>query len=176
MRIRNLHKEDIAACLSIYNWYIEHTTITFETEPLSLQAFRERIENITRRYPWLVAEDTEHTIVGYAYLDTFNARSAYDYTCDVSIYLDYEQRYHGTGTILMQALLDLAKEDGYHTAVSIVTQGNEPSEHLHEKCGFTKAGVLEDTGYKFEKWLSVTYYVKSLQKGDPHPLKNKEYV
>ena len=85
MKIRNLHKEDIAACLSIYNWYIEHTTITFETEPLSLHAFIERVDTITKRYPWLVAEDAEHTIIGYAYLDTFNARSAYEYTCDVSI-------------------------------------------------------------------------------------------
>ena len=173
--IRNLQEKDISTCLDIYNWYIENTVITFEMEPLTLQSFTDRVHTITQRYPWLVLEE-EGKIVGYAYLDVFNARSAYDYTCDVSIYLDHTIQGKGYGSKLMQALLDVAKEDGYHNAISIVTEGNQRSEKIHEKFGFEKVGFLPHTGYKFHTWLGVTYYQKTIQEGEPSKLKNKDYT
>ena len=57
LRIRPIEDRDIAACLAIYNYYIEHTTITFEEEPLSLAAFSERVRRICAGYPYLVAEE-----------------------------------------------------------------------------------------------------------------------
>lgn len=38
----------LAACLAIYNEYIEKTTITFEEEPLSRDAFAARVAKITK--------------------------------------------------------------------------------------------------------------------------------
>lgn len=171
--IRMIQEQDIAACLSIYNWYIENTVITFEIQPLSLEEFTERMQRIRKRYPWIVLEEEGH-ILGYAYLDTFNAREAYDYTCDVSIYLDHAVKGKGYGSVLMKALLNLARDDGYHEAVSIVTEGNHASEHIHTKFGFENCGFLSNTGYKFQKWLGVTYFKKTLGSGNPVPLQNKD--
>ena len=160
--IRSIKKEDIPAVLAIYNWYILHTNITFETEELSLEAFTKRIEAVTSRYPWIVMEENG-VIKGYAYLGTFNPRAAYDWTADLSIYLDHEERGHGLGTQLMHAILQEAAEEGYYQIISIVTSGNAASEHLHEKCGFVRRGSLEDTGYKNGKWLGITYFMKTLR-------------
>ncbi|MEE8806925.1 MAG: N-acetyltransferase family protein [Lactimicrobium sp.] len=166
--IRPIQKEDIPAVLDIYNWYILHTNITFETEELTLEAFTQRVEAITSRYPWIVMEE-DGVIKGYAYLGTFNPRAAYDWTADLSIYLDHEERGHGLGTLLMDAILQEAQQEGYYQIVSIVTSGNTASEHLHEKCGFVRKGRLENTGYKNGKWLGITYYMKTLRAAEGAP-------
>lgn len=87
---------DPARCLAIYNTYILHSTATFEEEPLTLAAFTARLRRITAQYPFLVAEENG-LMLGYAYLDQYNDRSAYRYTADVSIYLDEAVTAKGIG-------------------------------------------------------------------------------
>lgn len=45
--IRKARKEDAGAIAAIYNHYVAHTTITFETEPVSEEEMRERIIHIS---------------------------------------------------------------------------------------------------------------------------------
>ncbi len=159
--IRFLKEEDIKACLDIYNWYIENTTITFEEERLTLQQFTDRVQGIQERYPFIVLED-DGKIQGYAYLDAFSPRVAYNWTTDLSIYLDHDSRGKGYGTKLMEEILHLAKLDGYCSVVSIVTEGNRASEHIHDSFGFERKALFENFGYKFHEWLGVTYFVKTV--------------
>ena len=63
----------------------------------------------------------------------------------------------------MQAILQEASQKGYHNVVSIVTEGNTSSEHIHKKFGFAKEGFLEKVGYKHDTWLGVTYFVKHIK-------------
>ena len=100
------------------------------------------------------------------YLSPFNSRSAYRYTADVTVYLDPEERGKGYGTELMKELESLAKEQGIRKLVSLVTDGNEASDHLHKALGFKKMTVLKDTGYKFGTWIGVAYYMKDIGGAD----------
>lgn len=83
--------DDIEYCLEIYNYYILNSTSTFEEEALSFEDFKQRIFNITRKYPFLVAESGGR-IIGYAYLNEYNSRSAYRITANLSVYLRSEER------------------------------------------------------------------------------------
>lgn len=159
--MRMLEDRDIALCLNWYNWYILHSTATFETQPLSLEAFTARVHGIMARFPWILMEE-EGKPVGYAYLGFFNTRAAYDWTADVSIYLDPSQRGKGYGKKLLEELIRIAEADGYRKLVSLITSSNLVSEHLHESCGFVKMADFEDFGYKNGKWLGVSYYVRTL--------------
>ena len=159
--IRDLEEGDLTRLTKIYNWYIRNTEITFETEELSTEAFSQRAKGIQKRYPYLVLEE-EGKVMGYAYLDTFNTRAAYDWTADLSIYLDQSVRGKGYGSMLMEAILRMAKRDGYYNVVSLITQGNTGSEKIHEKFGFVRKALFENYGYKNGKWLGVTYYSKAL--------------
>ncbi len=163
--IRMIQEADIPRILEIYNWYIANSMATFEIDALSLEEFTNRVHGITERYPWIVLEE-EGKIVGYAYLSAFNPRKAYAWTCDLAIYLDHEVRGKGYGTLLMQAMIDLAKKDGYVKMVSLVTTGNTASEKLHEKLGFRNVGTLENTGLKHGKWLGVSFFLKDLNQPD----------
>ena len=170
--IRMATLSDAQRFADIYNPYIETTTVTFEEEPLSREQFEKRMEGIMTRYPWIVYEE-EGRVLGYAYLSAFNPRSAYDWTADLAIYVDMQEKGKGIGSKLMRTIIDLAKKDGYLRLVSIVTQGNENSDAIHEKFGFEKKATFEDFGYKMGKWTGVDYYVKKLGTLPDHPERPK---
>ncbi len=165
MMIRPIEERDIDTCLGWYNWYIEHTTISFEENPQSLESYRRLAKEVTAKYPWIVLEEGG-SLKGFAFLSPFNPRSAYRYTADVTVYLDPNERGKGYGTALMQELERLAKQQGIRKLVSLVTAGNEASEHLHASMGYAKMTVLADTGYKFGKWIGVAYYMKDIGGAD----------
>lgn len=170
--IRQLEEKDIPILLDWYNWYILHGTETFETEPLTLSAFSTRVHTIKESYPFIVLEE-EGKLCGYAYLDHFNGRAAYDWTADLSIYLDPQAKGKGYGSQLMKKILELAEKDGYRNVISIITETNHVSEQFHEKFGFTKMASFPALGYKFNKWLGVTYYQKILLQEDRAPVTRK---
>lgn len=86
MTIRIVKNEDVGQILDIYNGYVLTSTATFEETPPDPGSFAARVKRIAGSYPYLVAEE-DGKIVGYAYLDKFNERSAYRKTADLSIYL-----------------------------------------------------------------------------------------
>ena len=168
--IRSLKEEDISQILSWYNWYIRNSEATFETEELSYEEFAQRVHMITKTYPWLILEE-EGKPVGYAYLASFIPRAAYEWTCDLAIYLDPKERGKGYGHQLMKAAIETAEKAGYVNMVSIITKGNTASEKLHEAHGFEKMGEFDESGYKFGKWLGVTYYIRRLNAPAKNPQK-----
>ena len=161
IQIRSICDADIDTCLQIYNYYIENTTVTFEETPLGADAFRERVHAISAHFPYLVALE-DGVVIGYAYLDVFNSRSAYRYTADLSVYLAPSSCAHGTGTKLVDAVLGAGKAQGIRSVISIVTGENRVSARFHEKNGFSLVGTLHHVGYKHNKWLDVMYYQKTL--------------
>lgn len=159
--IRMVRDEDCFTLWWWYNWYITHSSCTFETSPIDQAEFMERIHKVREKYPWIVLQEDDR-LLGYAYLSAFHERAAYDWTCDLSIYLNPDERGKGYGRRLMNEIIDLAKKDGYVNMVSIITSGNEMSEKLHASCGFEKKAVFENFGYKNGEWKDVSYYVLNL--------------
>ena len=56
IKIRIAAAEDAAELLNIYAPYVEQTAITFEYEVPSVEEFADRICNVLKKYPYLVAE------------------------------------------------------------------------------------------------------------------------
>ena len=67
MEIQNVTIEDAEELLNIYAPYVKYTAITFEYDVPSVEEFRQRIVNISDRYPYIKAVDNGQ-IVGYAYI------------------------------------------------------------------------------------------------------------
>lgn len=166
--IRPLEPQDIPACLEIYNEYIKNTTITFEETLLSPDAFAARVQRIRSSYPYLVAEE-DGTVIGYAYLDAYNERSAYRYTADLSIYLAHDCLSRGVGTKLLAAVEEAGRQMGLHSLVAIITEENERSLRFHAKNGYREVGRLYKSGLKFGRWLDVAFYQKMLCPQDGAP-------
>lgn len=159
--IRNASCADAPAICAIYNHYIVNTTVTFEEAALSDAQMAERISDVTQTYPWIVYVQGE-AVIGYAYAGKWRARSAYNRTAEVSIYLDHKATGRGIGSKLMDELLRRLKAMDIHTAIGGASLPNDPSVALQEKFGFRKAAHFHEVGYKFGKWIDVGYWELAL--------------
>ena len=101
--------EDGAQIADVYNYYVQNTHHTFETEPLGADEMQNRISEVTENYPFLVAEE-DGAIVGYAHATQFKLRQAYEYAAEVSIYVRNAAKQKGIGSQLYMKLFEeLAK-------------------------------------------------------------------
>ena len=162
MLIRPIKAEDVNSCLDIYNYYIKSTCVTLEEKELTLSDYEARVSDILKNYPYIVAENDGGAVVGFAYLDVFNFRSAYRCTADLTIYVDHYSMHKHIGALLLSEIEAAAKNRGIKNLISIITQSNTDSCGFHEANGFMLEGVIKNVAVKFGDVLSVCYYRKEL--------------
>lgn len=155
--IREVRPDDAAQIAGIYNHYILETTISFETQPLSAEDMRIRIEEISSYFPYFVAENNGK-LTGYCYAHPWKERTAYCKTLETTIYLASEAKGRGLGTRLMTQLIKECRNRGYHALIACITAENEESCQFHERLGFKKVSHFEQVGQKFGRWLDVADY------------------
>lgn len=166
--IRLATSNDIPAMLSIYAPYID-TDISFEYELPSLEAYRKKVEDIRVSYPYLVLEQAGE-LTGFAYAHSLREREAYQWSAELSIYLDRAQTAGGLGSSLYLTLMALLTLQGVRTVYGAITQGNGISLRFHEKLGFEHFADFRKVGYKNGHWLDVHWVQKQLAPFDvPKP-------
>ena len=155
--IRPVAEADATQITEIYNYYINETTISFETEPLKVDEMRNRIDDIAMRFPYFVATTQgDNRVVGYCYAHQWKERAAYGCTFEVTIYLDKDAKGHGLGTALMSRLIDECRKRGDCRAlIACITAENTESLLFHSKMGFEKVSHFKEVGRKFNRWLDV---------------------
>lgn len=163
MKIRTATSDDAAAVAAIYGPIVQHTTISFETEPPDAAEMRSRIEKTLPALPWLVAEDSEGAVCGYAYASKHRERAAYQWSVDTTVYVREDARGQGVGRALYEKLLPLLAELGYFQAFAGVALPNAGSVGLHEAVGFEPLGVYRNVGFKNGEWRDVGWWQKSLR-------------
>jgi L-amino acid N-acyltransferase len=163
INIRKAHLEDIYSIRNIYNEAVLNTTATFDTEEKSEENRIDWFLNRDENFPVIVVELNEK-IVGYASLNRWSDKKAYDITAEISIYIEPDSRGKGIGKKLIEVIVKVAVEDtNLHSLIARITEGNEHSIHLHELNGFEKVGVMKQAGRKFGKLLDVTFMQKMLR-------------
>jgi L-amino acid N-acyltransferase YncA len=158
IRVRAATADDAEAVARIYGYYVLHTTISFEAQPVSPSEMAERItEVLSGSLPWVVAERAGQ-VVGYAYACKWKGRCAYRYSVETSVYLDPEFTGRGIGTQLYRELLAMLRDRSIHVAIGGIALPNAASVALHERLGFSKVAHFKQVGYKFEQWIDVGYW------------------
>lgn len=164
--IRMAKEEDAEKLLDIYTPYITDTAITFEYEVPSVEEFTERIRNTKKKYPYLVAEQ-DGKILGYAYVEPFHDRPAYDWSVETSIYVDREKKHMGIGRKLHDALEKELKARGFLNMYACIAYPAEDDEYLdknsaefHHHLGYRMVGEFYQCGYKFHRWYNMVWMEK----------------
>ena len=152
--IRSLHENDFKELLEIYNYYVVNTAVTFDIEPLSIDAFNDKVNRIKVDYPFLVYLENNE-ILGFAYGSRFRPKPAYDFVVESTVYVRYNAHGKQIGTKLYAELLQLLKQKKLHTVLGVLTIPNDASIKLHEKFGFKQVANLEEVGFKFGRWHNV---------------------
>ncbi len=171
IKIRKVNDTDYIEIREIYSYYVSETAVSFEFFVPSLEEFKNRVEKISSKYPYIVAEDNGE-VIGYAYgSEAYNERAACSWDSDVSVYVRADYHGKGIGRRLYAALEQMLKMLGYVTVYALVTGENKDSCLFHEKVGYTQVGCLPHTGYKMGRWHSIYFYSKLIGRLDipPHP-------
>ncbi len=71
-QIRHASAEDLPRLLEIYNHYVEHTHVTFDVEPLTLEVRRRWLDGFALEGPHrLFVAEEDGVVAGYASSSTF---------------------------------------------------------------------------------------------------------
>ena len=166
IKIRPATAGDASALLEIYRPYVEETAVSFEITLPSAEEFRSRIVNISRHYPYLVAESPEGKIIGYAYANHLSEREAYSRSVETTIYLEKSSRHSGTGSALYQKLLEELAAQGILNMYACITVPDpdkyvtDDSIGFHHAMGYRKVARFHRCGFKFGRWFDVVWMEK----------------
>lgn len=159
--IRLATEADLPAINTIYNHFVLTCTCTYQEVPETLEA----------RHKWLIAHGPTHPavvveldrrIAGWGSISPFHARSAFRYTVEDSIYIAPDAQGRGLGRLVLQDLIERARQIGHRQMVALIDSLQHGSLQLHHKFGFVEKGRLDDVGYKFNRSLTMVYLQKPL--------------
>lgn len=174
--IRNATIDDAERILEIYDYYVRNTAITYEYETPTIVEFKERMRSTMKKYPYLVVLK-DGVLMGYAYAGAFVKRAAYDWSCEVTIYLDHNAQKCGLGRKLYTELENELQKMGILNLYACIGYPEKNDEYLttnsadfHEHLGFVKVGKFHKCGYKFERWYNMIWMENVIGKyGDKQP-------
>jgi len=158
--IRPATNDDVRAIVGIYNWAVNQTFATIDSEPLSTEEAADWWETHARRSRLVVATD-DSGVIGWARLFPWKQRGI-DVVEDL-VYVDPVHHGRGIGRALLTELIKQATGLGYRTIVATVATDNRSGLQLHEKLGFESVGTIRNAANKFDRWMDITLMQRSLE-------------
>jgi L-amino acid N-acyltransferase YncA len=173
-RIRRAAATDAETIRRIYAPFVADMATSFETVPPDITEIERRLATHGDRYPWIVFENAGE-VLGYAYASAHNERHAYQWSVNVSVYIDPRAHRSGVGRALYTALFELLRRQRFVNAYGGITLPNPASVGLHESLGFVPVGTYSRVGFKFGTWHDVMWLHLRLADapappGDPLPI------
>lgn len=165
--VRAATPQDAEQLLEIYTPFVisedcSVSNVSFELTAPSLAEFRQRIVDISSKYPYLVGEK-DGQILGFVYCHPYRERLAYQWSVEVTIYLAPAGQGKGLGRLLYETMEKLLCLQGVTMAYSCITVGNDHSIKMHEAVGYRLIGTFTNSGYKNGQWLDTVWLEKQLQ-------------
>lgn len=170
-RLRACAESDIGAVTTIYGHYVRSSLATFDTVAPSADEMAQRHRDARAAgLPFLVAADRQGAILGFAYAGYFRPRAAYRFTLEDSIYVAPEVTRRGIGGALLMRIVEEASAAGFRQMMAMIgDSANVASIGLHEKAGFSRAGLLSAVGFKLGRWIDCVVMQRALGPGSATP-------
>jgi len=148
-----------AAILSIFNEAIVSSTALYDYKPRTAEMMQAWFEAKAKgNFPVLGVPGPGGELMGFASFGSFRAWPAYKYSVEHSVYVDARFRGRGVGRRLLAEVIATARSQDYHVLIGAIDAANQPSRALHERLGFTHCGTLRQVGFKFGRWLDLSFY------------------
>jgi phosphinothricin acetyltransferase len=166
MRTRLAEVGDLEAIATIYNAEVTETLVTFDIVPRTPADQRRWLDHHAGPHPAVVAVDEPgagsdllgargEPVLGFGSLSPFRDKPAYATTVENSVYVARQYRRRAVGRALLEELVRLAREHGFHAIIARTEGSNTASTELHLACGFELVGVEREVGRKHGHWLDV---------------------
>jgi L-amino acid N-acyltransferase len=145
---------DNAQIAAIWNLEALATTATTDTTPRDAETQRTWLAAHTKEYPALVAA-VGGEVVGFGALTPYRPKPSYARTVEDSVYVKDGWRSKGVGGLILDALVEHARERGHHSMIARIIADNDASRRLHERHGFVRVGCETQAAFKLGRWLDV---------------------
>ncbi len=147
------------AILDIFNEAIVNSTALYDYKPRPPESMVGWFDTKTKGgFPVIGVEDGNGQLLAFGSYGTFRAWPAFKYTVEHSIYVYKDHRGKGLGNIVMKALIAAARQNDVHAMMGGIDASNSGSIALHERLGFKHVATLPEVGYKFGRWLDLSFY------------------
>ena len=103
--IRLIAKDDVFACLSIYNYEVEYGVATLDLEPRTLEEWHEWYNAHSDEHHPIIVGTIDDVVVGYASLSPYRLKDAFKSTVELSIYI--LQDYRGQVDLPLKLVLNM---------------------------------------------------------------------
>ena len=147
--LRPVAPGDAAAVAAIYNEGIAERQATFETRPREPD---EILAWIGEGLPFLVAEDRDGALLGFARVSAYSDRCVYEGVGEHGVYVARAARGRGAGRALLEGLCAAAERTGHYKLTSRVFAGNAASRAVHRAAGFEEVGIQRRHGRLDGEW------------------------
>ena len=187
-QIRPATEADLPGILTIYNYYVLNTVVSFLVQEADLAYVQAPFERAKERgLPYFVA-DKEGEVVGYAYASPFRGfMLGYGHSVEITIFCHPMHTKKGLGAAMMKALLDALKVakhvsreaahedkpaefDIWNVMAIMSVDDKSPDgtfgmglKDWYERWGFKVVGRLEGIGWKQGRRLDTLYMQLQLQ-------------
>jgi L-amino acid N-acyltransferase YncA len=153
--VRKATTSDLFTILEIVNHAILNTTSIYDYDVRTLEDQTLIFETKkAKNFPLFVAESNDE-ILGFGTYDTFRTKMGYRFTVEHSVYVKDGFAGKGIGKLLLEKLIETARQENYHIMIGVIDASNENSIRFHEKFGFQSMGILKEVGFKFDRWLDA---------------------
>ena len=152
--IRPATSADCRQLAEIYQESLDRLDSCMETQT-SPAKFEAQLAGFHARECMLVLEAGSR-LQGWGVVKRYSDRIGYRVACETSIYFRSEATGKGYGKKLQTALMEKAREFGYHHIVVKIWTSNAGSIRFHERFGFELVGVQREIGFLGGKWRDVS--------------------
>jgi len=136
--------------LQIYQEGINTGMATFETSLPDWISFDAKHHKHSR----LVAIEG-NDVNGWAVISPVSLRECYSGVAEVSVYVRASERGKGLGRLLLEELIACSERNQVWSLLSVIDEENEPSIHIHQRCGFRLIGYRERIARLNGKWRTT---------------------
>jgi phosphinothricin acetyltransferase len=158
--LRAATQDDLKAIMGLYNWAVNQTFATIDSEPLDAEEARAWWEMHGKRSKLLVSVD-DTGVIGWARLLPWKQRGFDVVEC--LVYVDPVHHGQGIGTALLNELTREARGLGYRTIVASIAKDNRAGLALYSRQGFEIVGTIRNAAHKFDRWMDITLVQKELE-------------
>ena len=161
--IRPVEERDAEAVAAIYAPHVTEGVASFELVPPDAAEMARRIAAHDGDLSVAGLRIAGAGVAGYVYAAAHNPRAAYQWSTNVTVYIDARHHRAGIGRALYASLFALLRLQGFYNAYGGITLPNAGSVGLHEAMGFRLVGIYQEVGYKFGRWWDVGWWALALQ-------------
>ncbi|WP_406657238.1 N-acetyltransferase family protein [Methanolobus sp. ZRKC2] len=149
------------AVVDIFNYYIENSFAAYPENKVPYE-FYDMILQSSAGHPADAVKNEDGAIVGFGLLRPHSPMPAFSGTAETSYFIRPDSRGLGIGSILLDHLINQARETGLHCVLANISSLNEESLSFHARRGFTECGRFREVGKKKGRFFDTVWMQKIL--------------